>query len=64
MDANARMIAAAPALLAALQLCVIRDRSLESNATVMEAIAQATEEPKPAHVPWTDLLTPKQRAEL
>lgn len=44
VEANARLIAAAPGLLAALQLCVARDSSLKDNATVMAAIAKATGE--------------------
>jgi hypothetical protein len=42
-DANARLITAAPDLLAALQLAVIRDETLENNAMVMAAIKRATE---------------------
>jgi hypothetical protein len=41
---NARLIAAAPDLLDALKLAVIRDRSLQYNAMIMQALAKA--EPK------------------
>lgn len=40
-QANARLIAAAPDLLEALHLCLIRDPSLKANAMVMEALAKA-----------------------
>lgn len=39
--ANLALIKAAPELLEALQLCVIRDQSLKDNAMVMQAIAKA-----------------------
>jgi hypothetical protein len=41
---RANLIAAAPDLLEALQLCVARDESLKSNVTVMSAISRATGE--------------------
>lgn len=38
---RARLLAASPKLLAALQLCVVRDPSLKNNVTVTAAIAEA-----------------------
>lgn len=38
---DAALFAAAPDLLEALQLCVIRDPSLKDNAMVMQALAKA-----------------------
>jgi len=40
-EATRALFIAAPDLLAALRLCVIRDKSLEHNVTVMSAIAAA-----------------------